>query len=123
MQGMKPCDCQSRGEFFAIHPDDLSGFLDGFVRQSDDQKAIYHLYKCRTCDAVWLVDDVTRGPMAVRYKGGSLADFDEKPYRRELCIEMHGGISTSKCAFEGCENLALKDRALCVEHVYPVYAS
>ncbi len=90
---MKPCDCQSRREFFAIHPDDLSGFLDGFARESYIPKAIYHRYACPICQTTWLVDGTTRGPMAIRRADDDFGEpFDDRPYRRQLCIEMHGGL-------------------------------
>ena len=121
---MKPCECRNRRAFFAIHPDDLSAFLDGFARGPANPKGVYHCYFCPSCHTTWLVDDTTRGPMAVRDQDAiDIEHFDDRPYRRELCIDMHGGLGAERCTFRGCKNFSLKGCALCVDHIYPEYAS
>jgi hypothetical protein len=120
---MQPCDCQARPEFFDIHPEDLTAFLAGFTQLTIDRREIYHLFRCPTCQTFWLVDDMTRGPMAVRVQSESAAlGFDERPYRRELAVAMHGGVAEDKCAFVGCGNRALRGIVFCVDHQYPEYA-
>jgi hypothetical protein len=62
--------------------------------------------------------------MAVRAENESeIKSFDERPYRRELAIAMHGGLSENKCMFIGCDNRALSGIVFCVDHQYPQYAS
>jgi hypothetical protein len=121
---MQPCDCQARAEFFDIHPEDLAAFLIGFAQLTTDRREIYHLFRCPVCRTLWLVDDMTRGPMAVRVHSEAAAlGFDERPYRRQLAVDMHGGVTEQKCAFAGCGNRALRRIAFCVDHQYPEYAS
>jgi hypothetical protein len=120
---MQPCDCPTRPTFFDVHPDTLSEFLAGFDKLSADRRAIYHLYRCPTCQTLWLVDDMTRGPIAVRVQSEAASiDFDERPYRRELAIAMHGGLDEGRCMFMGCHNRPLRGRVICVDHQYPAYA-
>jgi hypothetical protein len=120
---MRPCDCQHRPPFFDIHPDELRTFLEGFDQLTNQRLEIYHLYRCSACDTLWIVDDSTRGPMAVRAANAfEIKSFDERPYRRELLIAMHGGLEESKCMFIGCNNRALKGIVFCVDHQYPEYA-
>jgi hypothetical protein len=121
---MQPCDCTSRPDYFDVHPEELGEFLAGFERLTHERLALHHLYRCVDCDTLWIVDDVTRGPMAVRCRLPTDIDgFDERPIRRELCIRMHGGLSDKTCLFRGCKNHAMKSIAFCVEHQYPQYAS
>ena len=121
---MRPCDCGDRPRFFEIHPDELAGFLDGFDQLTHDRLQIYHLYGCPACDALWVVDDSTRGPMAVRaVTAFDIQSFDERPYRRELAIALHGGLSEADCMFIGCKNRALRGIVFCVDHQYPEYAA
>jgi hypothetical protein len=37
-------------------------------------------------------------------------------------VAAHGGLSSFKCESSGCENQALSNLALCLEHAYPVFA-
>ena len=41
---------------------------------------------------------------------------------RDQTVEEHGGLSTAACAWAGCENRALADMAICLEHAYPRFA-
>ncbi|HTV49251.1 MAG TPA: hypothetical protein VMG59_12500 [Phycisphaerae bacterium] len=120
---MQPCDCQTRRDFFNIHPEELRNFLLGFVQLTTDRHADYHLYRCPLCNTLWLVDDTTRSPMAVRVSSEAAAiDFDERPYRRQLMVEWHGGVTDQKCNFIDCNNRALRGIVYCVDHAYPMFA-
>src|SRR5262245_31030029 len=120
---MRPCDCHYRPPFFAIHPDELATFLDGFEQLTNERSEIYHLFRCPTCGSFWIVDDMTRGPMAVQAASAfEINSFDERPYRRELAIAMHGGLAETKCIFIGCNNRSLSSIVFCVDHQYPEYA-
>lgn len=120
---MQPCDCQHRPAFFDIHPDELEAFLDGFDQLTDDRLADYHLFRCPACQSLWIVDDVTRGPMAVQATTAlDIRSFDERPYRRELAIAMHGGLGEGTCMFTRCSNRAVRGVVFCVDHLYPRYA-
>lgn len=119
---MVPCDCERRDEYFDIHPDAIDAFLDDFIQVTSDLLANYHLYRCVSCKTLWIVDDVTRGPMAVRATSESdIRDFDERVYRRHLCIQMHGGLNDRHCSFQNCENHALRGTRTCVDHAYPEF--
>ena len=66
---------------------------------------------------------MTHGPMAVQAASAfELNSFDERPYRRELAIAMHGGLAETKCIFIGCNNRLLSSIVFCVDHQYPEYA-
>ncbi len=119
----QPCNCNTQPDFLDIHPDKLEDFLAGFDQlEGSAYQGIYHLYACNACGGLWIIDDTTRGPMAVRVESESeLIGFDERPYRRELCIVMHGGLSNTKCMYRGCEQHALRGGVFCVDHVYPQY--
>jgi hypothetical protein len=41
-----------------------------------------------------------------------------EPSQEEI-IRSHGGLSTAKCTWVGCENRALADMAVCIEHAHP----
>jgi hypothetical protein len=47
----------------------------------------------------------------------------EPPPSREQLIEKHGGFSNEKCIWQGCDNRALANMAICVEHAYPTAAN
>jgi hypothetical protein len=120
---MRPCDCESRPAFFGIHPDELEDFLDGFDQLTNDRFVEYHLFRCPACTTLWIVDDMTRGPMAVRAADArEIEGFDERPYRRELLIAMHGGLSERTCMWVRCDNRAVNGVVFCVNHLYPSYA-
>jgi hypothetical protein len=120
---MNPCDCSSRREYFDIHPDYVNEFLDAFEQLTEDRMEEYHLYRCGTCQSLWIVDERSRGPMAVRVSTPSEIDnFDERPYRRTLLIEMHGGLDEKECMFRGCAQMVMKGCAFCVDHVYPQFS-
>jgi len=121
---MQPCDCQTRPCFFDLHPDAVDEFLEGFEQLTHDRLKNFHLFRCSECSSLWVVDDVSRGPMAVRASSNSaIESFDERPYRRELAIAMRGGLSKTKCAFIGCGNHAMGRMAFCVDHQYPQYTA
>ena len=120
---MRPCGCQRRPPFFDIHPDELTTFPDGFDQLTNERLEDYHLYRCSVCGTLWIVDDSTRGPMAVRAADAAeIESFDERPYRRELPIASHGGLEEARCMFVRCRNRALKGIVFCVDHQYPQYA-
>jgi hypothetical protein len=129
---MTPCNCQVRPHFFDIHPDDLDSFLAGFeqvtslggVKVTIGRVDEFHVYRCRSCVTLWIVDDETRGPMAVRIMHPSeIHSFDGRPYRRELMIASYGGLSDRRCVWRGCYNLAMQGGILfCVDHQYPQFA-
>ena len=119
---MQPCDCQHRAAYFALHEDDIDAFVSGFDRLTHDRK-VYQLFRCPACRTLWIVDDQSRGPMAVRARTeADINSFDERPYRRELVIKSHGGLSETKCMFIDCNNRALNGIVFCVDHQYPDYA-
>jgi hypothetical protein len=121
---MRPCDCELRPDYFDIHPDALEAFLESFDRITSERLDIYHLYQCPACRTFWIVDDISRGPIAVRAASPfEIKSFDDRPYRRDLAITMHGGLSGEKCKFAGCKNSAMKGIVFCVDHQYPQYAA
>ena len=117
------CSCSDRPEFFDLHPDEaLPDFLSDLVREGERHEAGHGLFRCSECNTLWIVDDLSRGPLAVR--AASIDDFthfDEKPYRRSLLIENHGGPGSEECLQAGCKKKALKDIVFCVDHAYPEY--
>jgi hypothetical protein len=119
---MTPCNCRERLPFFDIHPDELEAFLNGFEQLTHGRED-FHLFRCPSCGSFWIVDDVTRGPMAVRAASAiEINSFDERPYRRDLMIAWHGGLTENKCLFAGCDNRTLKGIVFCVDHQYPMFA-
>ncbi len=118
------CSCNDRPEFFDLHPDEaLPDFLDNLVQEGDRHEAGHGLYRCPECDTLWIVDDLSRGPLAVRAASvNDFTKFDEKPYRRSLLIENHGGLGSEDCLQASCEKKVLKGMVFCVDHAYPEYA-
>lgn len=114
------CGCAGRADFFEPHPDEeLPEFLAGLSRVRGELRDVYKLHRCVGCGQLWIVDDVTRGPLAVRARAESdLDDFDERPYRRALGISRHGGVQDRECLQRGCSERALRGVALCVDHLY-----
>ena len=47
---------------------------------------------------------------------------EAKAPSRELLIVKHGGLSANVCLWASCNNKALADMYICVEHAYPEFA-
>ena len=118
---MSTCTCLNQSDFFEIHPGQLEDFVADLVQL--DERSPFRLYSCPSCGTLWIVDYWMRGPMAVRAaEREDWQDFDERPYRRQLVIEHHGGLGDATCLWRGCNNKVLRGMAFCPDHVYPQFA-
>jgi hypothetical protein len=113
---MLPCDCAARADVASVHSDEIDDAFEAFTLVQS--RGDYELLKCSTCQTLWIVDRVSRGPLAVRCKSIDLwRTFDDGPYRKWLVVQHHGGVSDQKCLQRGCAGHALKGVAFCVEHL------
>ena len=81
-----------------------------------------NLVRCRDCGQLWQVDawDKYAHGLAIKYFG-IINDWEKIPdieIRKTAMIDNHGGLSENKCQWQGCNNQALKDMSICVEHAY-----
>lgn len=113
-----PCDCAHRADASEISPDDVEEFVRGFARIQG--RGEYELLRCTACESLWIVDQLSRGPIAVRCASIDVwRNFDDAPYRRRFLIDHHGGFSETKCLQRGCSSLALRGVAFCPDHISP----
>jgi len=81
------------------------------------------LCRCLHCNTHWQLDVDHRSDLAIKItKPDNWPKFDDKPYRREYFMRLHGGEGDAQCTWPGCRNRALKDIAICVDHAYPEFA-
>jgi hypothetical protein len=72
----------------------------------------------------WQLDVDDRADFAIKVpQSENWSSFNDLPYRREFFIQFHGGVSTKKCTWARCNQLALQNMAICVNHAYPEFSS
>lgn len=86
---------------------------DGWIR----------IMRCRDCGQAWRVDEPDKGHVALAIKVPTIdkaawsADADRAARLRYL-ERTWGGTGSATCVWQGCPRLALRDVAMCSEHLY-----
>ncbi len=109
---MAPCRCSilpayiERNDFPGLF-DDMEEVAYGYVPRI--------LKKCPTCGQLWSVDEPDKYAAALCIKVDSPVDWEEaiKPAMKERLVKRYGGFSDEKCAWENCQNRAMKKLAYC----------
>ena len=88
-----PCNCQHRSGAFEFRQGEFTRLLVGLERITHDWHTAYHLYKCKSCGTLWIIDDMAGGTIAVKAESETeIEHFDERPYRRELAKQDARGV-------------------------------
>jgi hypothetical protein len=110
------CICASRKQYFELHPDEeLPQFIEVLIKL--EESGDYGLFRCPSCQQLWIIDIHSRGPLAVKVQSKSaFAAFDDIPYRKDLLTQFYGGLSAERCIQSGCEKNALNGIVFCIDH-------
>lgn len=112
------CKCAKRPNW--VIANEHSKSFNSMQEVKAKRNAFTVLKKCKKCGQHWQVDvDYKSLGFAIKINDAknwlSLSDFQS---RKEAIIEHHGGISSQKCRWNGCDNNALLDMVFCVSCAY-----
>ena len=85
-----------------------------------DQKNWYRLYKNKTNDSFWRLDEFDKYQeqfFVILESSEKWFEFNDKTLRIEL-LKRSRGLSKEKCIWKDCENNALNKIAYCENHAY-----
>lgn len=112
------CRCIDQANLVEVGQD-YTEFVSG-MRHVDTGDWV-QLLQCPECGQLWRVDgwDKYQTLYALRLSTPEAwREIDMKPMIKAHMVENHGGVGTSSCLANGCDELALKGRAFCVDHFY-----
>ena len=119
------CNCQSLGECVEAVPT-RDKFVGNFSKLDRSAKLWAELFICKSCGQHWIVEEGAEMDRRIN-KAFKISDpenwleHDTNSVLASWLIKQHGGTSELKCAFSGCNNMALKNMAVCVEHGHSEY--
>ncbi|MFL1467604.1 hypothetical protein ACJO3M_16190 [Marinobacter sp. HN1S83] len=110
------CICASKNQYLELHPDEeLPQFIDSLTKF--EESGDYGLFECPSCHQLWIIDIHSRGPLAVKVQSESeFLKFDDVQYRKDLMVQLQGGLSGELCIQSGCEKNALNGLRFCIDH-------
>jgi hypothetical protein len=115
-----PCDCANLSSCVSYGESEKE-FCSSFDLISE--RPWLRLYQCRECKTYWQLDVDDRSDFAIKVSQPEIwPAFDDRPYRREFFIQFHGGVGSKKCTWARCNQPALQNMAICVDHAYPEFS-
>src|SRR5690606_2058787 len=102
------------------------GFVSGFKKLDHSTKLWAELFGCNSCGQHWIVEEGAeadrRSNKAFKISDPeSWLNHDTSPALAQWLMNKHGGVSDKQCIFSGCNNKALKNILVCVEHGHSEY--
>ncbi|NOQ51446.1 MAG: hypothetical protein GQ578_04430 [Desulfuromonadaceae bacterium] len=116
---MKMCKCKNLPKFFKS--DSSDSYFKKFKRIDWKDDAWVKLIKCPVCGQHWQLDewDKYQTGLAIKIKEPeSWRSYNDKDVRIDFLIQNRGGLSDGICAWQGCNNQALKGLAYCPTCAY-----
>ena len=110
----KMCKCDSLPEF--LKADKTNPYFKGFNRIDVKDDAWVKLIKCPDCGQCWQIDewDKYQTGLAIKIQHPKVwKHFDDKKIRLEFLVQTRDGLSEIKCAWIGCNNIAIRGLAYC----------
>jgi hypothetical protein len=81
----------------------------------------YELFRCNSCDQLWRLDiwDKEQDQFAAKVPSAhDWVEFDTIPAQKELLLKTRGGIGSIQCSWAQCNQTAVKNLLICVDHLY-----
>lgn len=81
------------------------------------------LYSCQSCNQFWKVDnhDKYQTNLAIKLDNAqNWEDFDDFEIRKEFLCRSRDGYSSEGCRKLGCNKIALKSLAFCLDHAWEI---
>lgn len=118
MPGRGRCHCATFPGILGIHP--ASAHLEYLPEIDRKAGGWVKLVRC-ACGQHWQVDVWDKDHVQLAAKIDDPGDWsvtDDKPLRIELLVRLRGGLGSTKCAWDGCTNTALRGHAYCPQCAY-----
>jgi hypothetical protein len=113
------CKCDSLPEF--LKADTTNSYFKDFTRIDVKEDAWVKLIKYSDCGQFWQIDewDKYQTGLAIKIQDPKVwKHFDDKKIKLEFLVQNRGGLSGTKCAWQGCNNKAINGLAFCPSCAY-----
>ena len=119
------CICSSVPEVVEASPT-REEFVAALTPVEESTELWAGLFVCTECGQYWYIEfggEFDRRPN-LAFKIASSHEwkqFDTIPGRKHWLVATSGGLSNQRCVFSGCNEKALKGKAVCVVHGFSEY--